>query len=44
MMQMLFPNNDTIFQENNVPIHAAGTVESWVEQYESELQHLPWSE
>jgi hypothetical protein len=36
MIQTLFPNND------NVPIHTAGTTQSWFEEHEGELQHLPW--
>jgi hypothetical protein len=34
---ILFPNNNA-----PPPIHIAGTVQSWFEQYEGELQHLPW--
>jgi hypothetical protein len=30
------------FQEENAPIHTAGTVQSWFEEHEGELQHLPW--
>jgi hypothetical protein len=36
MIQTLFPNNDAVFQDDNVPIHTAGTVQSWFEE------HLPW--
>jgi transposase len=42
MIQTLFPNNDVIFHDNNAPIHTAGTVHSWFEEHECELQHLPW--
>jgi hypothetical protein len=42
MIHTLFPNNDPVFQDDNVPIRTAGTVQSWFEQYEGELQHLPW--
>jgi hypothetical protein len=38
---MLFPNNDAVFQYDNASIHIAGTVESWFEEHEGELQHLP---
>jgi hypothetical protein len=41
MIQMLFPNN-TVFQDGNAPIHTAGTVQSWFEEHEGVLQHLPW--
>jgi hypothetical protein len=37
MIQTLFPNNDA----DNVTIHTAGTVQSWFEGHEGELQHLP---
>jgi hypothetical protein len=30
---MLFPNNDAVFQDDNVPIHTAGTVQSWFEKH-----------
>jgi hypothetical protein len=36
------PNNDAVFQDDNVPIYTAGTVYSWSEQHEGELQHRPW--
>jgi hypothetical protein len=41
MIQTLFQNNDAVFQEDYTPIHTAGTVQSWFEEHESELQHLP---
>jgi hypothetical protein len=27
---------------DNAPLHTAGTVQSWFEDHEGELQHLPW--
>jgi hypothetical protein len=42
MIQTLFPNNDAVFEDENTPIHTAGTVPSWFEVHEGELQHLPW--
>jgi hypothetical protein len=41
MMQTLFPNNDAVFQEENVPIHTVGIVQSWFKEHDFELQHLP---
>jgi hypothetical protein len=42
MIQMLFLNNNAFFQDDNDPIHTAGTVQSWLKVHEGELQHLPW--
>jgi hypothetical protein len=45
MIQTLFPNNDAVFQDDSVPIDTAGTagtVQSWFEKHEGELQHLHW--
>jgi hypothetical protein len=41
MIQTLFPNNNMVYQDDNGPIHMAGTVQSWFEEHEDELQHLP---
>jgi hypothetical protein len=39
----LFPNNVTVFQDDNAPFHTtAGTVQSWFEKHDSKLQYLPW--
>jgi hypothetical protein len=40
MIQTLFPNNGAVFQDDNAPIHTAGTVQSWCEEHEGEHQHL----
>jgi hypothetical protein len=40
VIQTLFPNNEAVFRDDNVPIHAAGTVHPWFEEHESELQHI----
>jgi hypothetical protein len=42
MTQMLFPNKDAVFQDDNIPIHTAGTLQSWLGEIEGELHHLPW--
>jgi len=38
----MFPDNDAIFQDNNLPIHTARSVRTWFEEHEDALQHLPW--
>jgi hypothetical protein len=38
--QVLFPNNDATFQDNNLPIHTARSVQSCFEAHEDALQHL----
>jgi hypothetical protein len=42
MIQTFFLKNGAVFQGGNGPIHRAGTVQSWFEEHESELKHLPW--
>jgi len=41
MVQMLLPNNDAIFKDNNSPLHTARSVPSWFEEHENALQQLP---
>jgi transposase len=43
MVQMLLPNNDAIFKDDNSPIHTATSVQFWFEEHEDALQQLPWS-
>jgi hypothetical protein len=43
-VQMLFPNNDAIFQDYNSPhmhthTHTARSIQSWSEEHEDALQH-----
>jgi hypothetical protein len=42
MIQTLFPNNDAVFQDNSAYIHTDGPFQSWFDDHEGELQHLPW--
>jgi hypothetical protein len=43
-MMQTFLNSDAVFKDDSDPIHTAGTVPSWFEGHEGELQHLPWPE
>ncbi|GFX82193.1 DDE_3 domain-containing protein [Trichonephila clavipes] len=40
-MQTLFPTGDGIFQDDNAFIHASELVQSWFDEHENEVQHLP---
>jgi len=40
MVQMLFPNNYAISQDDGSPIHTSRCVQSWFEGHEDALQHL----
>ena len=42
MVQMLFPNNDAVFQDDSLPMHTTRSVHSWFEEHEDAFQHLPW--
>jgi len=41
VVQVLFRNNDAIFQDNML-IHTARSVHSWFEEHEDALQHHLW--
>jgi hypothetical protein len=41
MIQMLFLNDKSVFQDDYAPILTAGTVQSWFEEHEGELQIIP---
>jgi hypothetical protein len=42
MIHTLFPNKDAVFQEHSAHIHRVGPAQSWFEEHEGELQHVPW--
>jgi hypothetical protein len=42
MIHTVFWNNNAVFQDDIAPIHTAGTVQSWFEEDEGELQHVSW--
>jgi len=42
MVQMLFPNNDTVFQDDDWLIYTTRSVQSWFEEHEDALQQLLW--
>jgi len=39
---MLFPNNYAVFQDGDLPIHTARSVQSCFEEHEDALQHHVW--
>jgi hypothetical protein len=41
MIQTLFANNDAVFQDDNAPIHTAGTVQSWFDGLEVNFDIFP---
>ena len=41
VVQMMFPKNDTIFQNGNSPIHTARRVQSWFEEHEVHFNIFP---
>ena len=41
MVQMLFHNNDAVFQDEVLPIHTARSDQFRFEEDEDALQHLP---
>jgi len=42
MVQVLFPNNNAIFQDGDSPINTARSVQSCFEEHEDALQHHLW--
>jgi hypothetical protein len=42
VVQILFPNNYAIFQDDNLPKHTSRIVQAWFEEHEDALRHLPW--
>ena len=42
VVQVLFPNNDAVFQDDDSPIHTARSVQSWFEENEDALLHHLW--
>jgi predicted Zn-dependent protease len=43
-MIQTFPNNNALFQDDNAPTYPPGTLQSWFDEHEGKLQHLPWVE
>jgi hypothetical protein len=42
MVQTLYLNNIAVFKDDNAPIRTTGTVQSWFQEHEGELQYLLW--
>jgi hypothetical protein len=36
-------HNVVVFTANSLPIHTARSVQSWFEEHEDAIQHVPWS-
>jgi hypothetical protein len=41
-MIQTFLNSDAVFQDNSAPFTQLELFQSWFEEHEGELQHLPW--
>jgi hypothetical protein len=37
----MFPHNDSVFQDENLPMYTARSVQSWFEEHEDALHHFP---
>ena len=42
MVQKFFSEGNTIFQDDNAPIHKAKVVTEWPKERSSEVEHLIW--
>jgi len=42
VVQQFFLNSDVVFQDDILPTHTARSVQSWFEEHEDALHHLPW--
>lgn len=42
MVQVLFPEGNTIFQDDNAPIYTARIVKEWHEEHYYEAEHFIW--
>ena len=42
VVQMLFPNDDAIFQDDNWSIHTARNAQSMFQEHEDALKQIPW--
>ncbi|GFV18899.1 transposable element Tcb2 transposase [Trichonephila clavipes] len=42
MLQTLFPGERPVFQGNNTPVHTTRCVQTWLHEYDDEVEHLTW--
>ncbi|GFW97885.1 transposable element Tcb1 transposase [Trichonephila clavipes] len=41
-MRIVFPQDDSIFQQDNARCHTAASVRAWFEEHQDEFTVLPW--
>ena len=41
--QALFPEGNSIFQDDNYPIHTARIIKEWHDEHYNEVEHLVWT-
>ena len=42
MLQTAFPGERALFQDENTPVHRARWVQTWLDKYNVEVEHLTW--
>ena len=42
MLQTVYPGERPLFQEENVPVHTTRWVQTWLDEYKDEMEHLTW--
>ena len=42
MMKHFYPDGSSLFQHDNAPIHTARGITEWCDDYENDVDHMPW--